>query len=349
MKLRRSHFISSMLLALCPLSAGAYEISPLLNIYGNLNLGLEYRMVDDINNQDLGYEDHFEIQDAYSGIGVRGEHKIDPEYTLFYDYALALDITNGKLAENPQTSWEGPDVEENVAKVGVKGRFGELSIGRMWNAYYNRVAYTTDHFSSGWTGFDTFAPFQLNRMIAYKSPDFAGLTFAVNIKIEDSKREKAEQDRYIAAATYVVDNTTINVGIDTLAQKGELIGVSVAQGIGALTVSGKLERMNDALNGDSGDLLTLLFEWVSGKNTFKFHVASGDYPDYLKLDDNEGSEFALGVDHRINSSLYLFVEYHHSNDYCAYDLTEENGNGAYTNGIAAISCQVMSVGSHYAF
>ena len=330
-------------------SAGhCYEISPLLNIYGSINVGIEYRMLDDINGQNLGYEDHLEIQDAYSGIGIKGEQAIEQRLTIFYDYALALDISSGKLAENPQTSWEGPDVEENVAKVGVKGTFGTVSVGRMWNAYYNRVAYTTDRFSSGWTGFDTYAPFQLDRLLAYQSPDMSGFSFAVNLKIEDSKKEGAEQDRYIAAISYQTGDTVIHVGYDSVTGGADLLGVSASQAIGALTLSAKAERFTDA-DADDGSLLTLLLTYQQGKNLFKFHVADGDYPAYLGIRDNAGSEVGIGVDHRINEQLYVFAEIHHSQDYCAYDLTEGDGNGSYTNGVAGIACDVVSIGSHYSF
>ncbi len=336
-------------LGVAPLTQ-AYEISPLLNIYGSLNLGIEYRMLEDINGQDLGYEDHFEIQDAYSGIGIKGVQLIQDGISVFYDFGLALDTTNGKLAENPQTSWEGPDLEENVAKVGVVSDFGTVSVGRMWNAYYNRVAYTTDHFSSGWTGFDTYAPFQLNRMLTYQSPELDGFSFAVNIKIADSKREDAEQDRYIAAATYQIEKTTLNLGFDSVTGGTDLLGMSVAQGLGAFTLSGKLEWLaNGKQDGDDATLITLLLEYAAGKNLFKFHVADGDYPGYIGVRKDSGSEIGVGMDHYLTEQFYVFAEFHHSDDYCAYDLTEADGNGSYTNGVAGIACDVLSVGSHYSF
>ena len=335
---------------LCCAPVHGYEISPLLNIYGSINLGIEYRFVEDINNQDTGYGDHFEIQDAYSGIGIKGEQPVEHGLTVFYDYALALDISSGRLAENPQTSWEGPDVEENVAKVGVKGNFGTVSVGRMWNAYYNRVAYTTDHFSSGWTGFDTHAPFQLNRMLAYQSPDMQGFSFAVNIKIADSKRKNEEQDRYIAAATWQLAQTVMNLGFDSVTGGTDLVGISIAQGLGPVTLSGKAEWLRNGMdNGDDATLLTLLLEYTQGRNLFKLHLAEGDYPAYLGIRNNSGSEVGIGVDHRINEQFYVFAEYHHSDDYCAYDITEGDGNGAYSSGVAGLACDVVSVGSHYAF
>jgi len=47
----------------------------------------------------------------------------------------------------------------------------------------------------------------------------------------------------------------------------------------------------------------------------------------------------------------VFAEYHQSGEYCAYDVTEGNGNGGYDNvvGNEIYGCKVMSFGSHYSF
>ena len=354
--MRPKHLLAFAIPAVCcaSTSASAYEFNKLIDVYGSLNVGLEYRMVDNENGGDLGIDDHFEVQDAYSNIGIKGSVDVGNGISAFYNYQLAIDVTTGKLAENDQTSWEGvSDVEQNVATVGFTGDFGTISVGRMWNAYYNRVSYTTDHFSSGWTGFDTYGAFQINRMVAYQSPDWSGFSFAVNIGLKGPAPEDVE-DRFIVGETYNIGKTSLNLAVDNLADGTEQIGFSIAQGMGPITLSGKYEILTDGTVDDDGDvddasIATVLLEYSFGQNVLKLHYADGDYPSYIGTEDGEGSEFGVGIDHTINDNLYVFAEYHASSDYCAYDLTEGDGNGAYSTGAAQASCSVVSVGTHLSF
>lgn len=364
--MRPTHLLAFALPAACCIStsASAYEFNKLIDVYGSFNVGLEYRMVDNENGGDLNIDDHFEVQDAYSNIGIKGSADIGNGISAFYNYQLAVDVTSGRLGENDQTSWEGvSDVEENVATVGFTGGFGTFSVGRMWNAYYNRVSYTTDHFSSGWTGFDTYGAFQINRMVAYQSPEWGGFSFAVNVGLKGPAPEDV-QDRFIVGATYNVGKTSLNVAVDNLADGTEQIGFSIAQGLGPITFSGKYEILTDGRDKsymtpegktiakfEDISIATALVEYSFGQNVLKLHYAEGDYPGYLGTEDGEGSEFGIGIDHTINDNLYVFAEYHASSDYCAYDLTEGGANGADSeNGIlTSASCSVVSVGTHLSF
>lgn len=318
--------------------------------YGSINVGLEYR---DMKDNDR-FDDHVQLQDAYSAIGIMGEQELKPGIVGFYNYKVAIDVVKGNLYENEQTTWAGSNQDESVAYVGVKGAYGSASIGYQWNAYYNAISWTTDRFSSGWTGFDTYASFQLSELMVYQSPDFNGLSFALNAQSGVDNSTGDTENRFIAAASYNIGQITAHAAYDDLGSGStELMGFAVEYNASNMRFAAKHEINKDGLGTDDASITSLHGSFTSGKNTFKVHYGFGNYASYLPVDDaeNEGSEIGLGIDHAINDNVYVFAEYHMSDEYCAYDVTEGNGNNGYdsTAGNEIYGCQVLSAGVHYSF
>jgi len=342
------HIIMLMLLWVWAFTAQGQQHT----FYGSINLGLEYR---DLKDNDL-MDDHMQLQDAYSAIGITGEQELSPGLVGFYNYKLSIDVTSGNLYESPQTTWGGPNQDESVAYVGVKGDFGQASFGYQWNAYYNAISWTTDRFSSGWTGFDTYGSFQIPELMVYQSPDFSGLTLVLNLQSGLNSETGKSQDRVIAAASYRLGEFTLHGAYDNLgAGDTALMGMAAEYSKDGMRLAMKHEINKDGLGADDASLTTLHASFTSGSNTYKAHFTTGNYPSYLPVDDasgeQEASEIAFGVDHVINEKVYVFAEFHMSDEYCAYDVTEGNGNGGYdaVAGNEIYGCQVISVGTHYSF
>ncbi|MFT5594428.1 MAG: putative porin [Oceanicoccus sp.] len=115
--MKKSILLLSVLLAMNAVADNTF--------YGSLNVGLEYRDMKD----SATFDDHMQMQDAYSAIGIMGEQVLKPGLVGFYNYKVALDLVKGNLYENEQTTWGGANSEESVAYVGVKGGFGSASVG----------------------------------------------------------------------------------------------------------------------------------------------------------------------------------------------------------------------------
>lgn len=339
-------YLTALMLFVWPFTAFAEH-----TFYGSINVGLEYRNLKDNDVMD----DHLQMQDAYSAIGITGEQVLSPGVVGFYNYKLSIDVTSGNLYESPQTTWAGTNQDESVAYVGVKGDFGQASFGYQWNAYYNAISYTTDRFSSGWTGFDTYASFQISELMVYQSPTLGGLSVAFNLQSGLDNATGQSQDRMIVAASYRLDQLTFHGAYDDRGSAAEQMGVAVEYKTESMRLAAKHEIRKEALGSDDGNLTTLHGSFTTGSNTYKVHYSMSNYPGYLPVDDNSGeqeaSEIAFGVDHVINKKVYVFAEFHMSDEYCAYDLTEGNGNGGYDAvvGNEIYGCQVISVGTHYAF
>lgn len=354
-----------LLLTACATSAAqAADVTP----YGAFNLGLEYRDIqhNTLQNGDK-VADHTAIQDYFSFVGLKGEHSLNPEITGFFDYRLSVDTSSGRLEEDTQTVWAGNGVEENIAYLGVKGVYGQLSVGTQWNAYWNTISATTDKFSSGWTGFDTLAGFQLPNLIAYQAPEMGNLSLALNLQVNGAEKDSTsntpgqKNERKIVAGRYVMGQHSLGIAFDDLGEgDSQLFGIAWVSNINALRLAGKAEQLQNGApdkNGKTGDGLLISLQAIlsHGANRYKIHYATGDYPVYLPVGEkdasNKGSEIKLGIDRSISPQFYIFLEYQQSNDYCAYDLTEGNGNGGYDNidGNEIYGCSLFATGAHFSF
>lgn len=354
------------------LLSSPFAVASELTFYGNLNIALEYRMME---NQEE-FADHFELQDTYSSLGLKGNHEIAPGITGFFQYSIYIDAVNGELSKSRQVKWGG-DVrsEHNIALVGIEGEFGRLQAGRMWNAYYDRIAYTTDRFYAGWTGFDTYSAFQTDRTISYTTPSWQGLDATVDLVFSGVSDPSAET-RIIAAGSYALPSGVISLGYDSgSTDGGEIMAVAGEYQLGAWRLAAKHEiatAKNEYAKDASGvnkqaALSSMQLQYAWQKNTLTVHYAMGDYPSYLPVnrDDSDaykygrGSEFAVGLARDINDHLAVFLEYHHSDDYCAYDVTNGAGNNNadanydvntdINSGNAINGCAVISSGVNYRF
>lgn len=335
--------------------------------FGSLNVGVEYRMMEDEDR----FPSHSEVQDAYSYIGVKGEEDVQEGLKAFYEYKLYVNVADGELSKSDQTAWYGRDVrrEHNVAKVGLKTEYGSVSVGRMWNAYYNHIAYTTDRFYSGWTGFDTYATFQVDRAVTYQN-SFGGLSVGVNL-VQGGAEDAANGDtnRVIIGGTYNIGNANISLGYDNQGDdtqdadgddvSNDLIAIAGDYTIGDLRLAAKYETSGEGAgnavdNGQPDDsaLTSLMAQYTMGANSFTLHYGFGDYPGYLPVNNDdsdadkrgEGSEYGIGYARVMSDNLTYFAEYHASDDYCAYDVT---GNADGTEDVGG--CSVVTTGVHYSF
>ena len=335
------------------------------DFWGALKVGAEYRMMEEEDTAKGGFPNHFEVQDAYSSVGISGEQKVTETMTAFYTYSVYLNAADGEFGKSRQTAWYGKGVrrEHNVSKVGLKDSWGSVSTGRLWNAYYNRITWTTDRFNSAWTGFDTYSSFQTDRTLAYHSPSFSGLDFGLNL-VQGGGDSPNADTRIIFGTTYATDAFSVSFAYDDQGEDGDesndLVAVAAETTMGALRVGFKYETAGKGngyvtkSNGEAEDavLMGLIVEYTMNNHAFRVHYATGDYPGYLPVntDDNdatkhgEGSQMGFGYSQAVTDHLLYFAEYHTSEDYCAYELSAGTAAAGVDTG-----CSVVSTGVHLSF
>jgi predicted porin len=258
-------------------------------------------------------------RDAYSRLGFKAHHALNDNLNAYAQLELPLDLPN-KAVQDP---WDqGQDIR--IAKVGIKGAFGNLSIGQMWLPYYNAIAYPVDMFSSYYSGFATFTSFRKGDTIAYYSPSFSGFSGALGYSLEHGalKANGDSDDRLQATLSYSLDEMTLAAGVDDLGgiYDSRIFGASLSwQAMKDLSIGAKYEvhdsKIDNGYGADGDTAVNLYAGYSQGKNTYKIMLANVD---------NYGEGILhLGWDHQYRDDLKFFVEFYREEETAA--ITEKYG------------------------
>jgi predicted porin len=281
-------------------------------------------------------------RDAYSRLGFNATHVLSDSLSAYGKLELPLDLPN-KAAKDTY------DQEEDirVAKLGIKGGFGDLSIGQMWLPYYNAVVVPFDAFSSYYSGFTTYTSFRKSDTFSYYSPSFGGLSGALGYSLENgaAKSNGDSDDRLQATLSYSFGDFMLAGGYDDLGgvNSAVILGAALTwQVTDAIYLAAKFEQHDSDIDsgyGADGDTATnLLAAYTLGKNTFRATVAN--------VEGFGENVVHLGWDHQYQDNLKFFVEYYSEEETAA--ITAERGGAAET----CWSCdggQVIVAGLRYDF
>ena len=266
-------------------------------------------------------DDYTGFRDAYSRIGVSANHDLTENLNIYGKLELPVDVANAQI-QDPFDQSE----EIRVAKIGVKGAFGDISYGQMWLPYYNAIAYPVDMFSSYYSGFATFTSFRKDGTVSYYTPSFAGFSAGASYSSEAgaAKASGRSDSRTQATISYTNDGLTLSGGLDDLGgtNDAKIWGASVMwQATDALFVGAKYEEHDSDVSvgyGADGDTAANLYAgYTIGKTTLKAMVANVD---------NYGDDILhLGVDHQYNEDLKFFVEYYREDEAAAIVKRRDGG------------------------
>ena len=285
------------------------------DFYGSLRFHAEAVSPDDEDTLDS----YTGLRDAYSRLGFNASHKFNDSLTAYGKLELPLDLPNKEV----QDPWD-QDEDIRIGKIGIKGDFGNLSIGQMWMPYYNAIAYPVDMFSSYYSGFATYTTFRKGDTLAYYSPNISGLSGSVGYSLENGAAENNgdTDDRLQGTLSYSFGDITISGGFDNLGGTNDLtiLGTSLMwQAMDNLFIGAKYEQHDSDIDtgyGADGDHAMNLYAGYSmGKNTYKIMVADVDHYGETIIH--------LGWDHQYQEDLKFFIEYYSEDETAA--ITEEHG------------------------
>ncbi len=175
-----------------PLAAQADTI-----LYGSARVSVDYNDDDTLSNLFKG-DASWDVANNFSRLGVLGEEDLGGGLSAVYQYEFSVDVTEGtNFLGRPRPKF-----------VGLKGGFGQLTVGTQYTPYYE-VLGVNDIFNSGmtfgpsvWLGgsnngfvrpdpqsYRSESPATLERLpnsVYYSTPDFGGFSASAMLVMASS-------------------------------------------------------------------------------------------------------------------------------------------------------------------
>ncbi|MET0090604.1 MAG: porin [Candidatus Thiodiazotropha sp.] len=330
--------LASSSVAAISLCTGTPSFALEYDFYGSIRVHGEYVSPDD----DQTMDSYTGWRDAYSRLGVNAKHAFNDQITAYAKLELPLDIPN-KAVQDP---WD-QDEDIRVGKIGVKGAFGDISVGQMWMPYYNAIAYPVDMFSSYYSGFATYTTFRKGDTLAYYSPRILGLSGSFGYSLDNGASDSNGDmdDRVQGTLSYQYGDITVSGGFDHLGGSNDatILGTSLMwQLMNDLYIGAKYEQhksdIDSGYGADGDHAMNLYAGYTLGQNTFKAMVADVEHYGETILH--------LGWDYQYQEDLKFFVEYYQEDETAA--ITQKYGGMNET----CWSCnggQVVAAGLRYDF
>jgi predicted porin len=334
---------SAIALAVAAALAASAASQAETTLYGSARVSVDYVDPDDIKvvgidengnlfKDKIGADDaQWDVFNNSSRLGVRGSEDLGGGLSAIYQYEFGVDMT------------EGGNFNSNRPKlIGLKGGFGQISVGTQWSPYYN-VLGIFDVFNSSRT-FDNnyLGTFRRDNSVIYKTPNWSGFSLEGMLRMnEDERRDSI--DEWQLNAKY--ENGPFFIGGAMIQDKG---GCPKGDGTGAITgdqcraeppeVPGdpnfpQQNTLYGAAAGWSGTNwgLSAIYEYldfdkklvlangdevsdrqnISGllEYTFGNNIIRGSYS-YIDNDDPDStSEWVIGFQHNLSKRSRLWVEY----------------------------------------
>lgn len=276
--------------------------------YAKLNVNAQY--------SDEGDSKFSEIRSNNSWVGVKGAYEIDSDTSIVYRLEWKVDITgesgSDSLTERPQY-------------VGVRGNFGEVTLGRNFTALWmaqgkidlynhyegdiakiwkgeNRLSDVATYISPSYQGFDVRVTYQAEKSaegesatsagIYYgdaslkKHPIFAAIAHDFDVKGYDTTRASVQYKMGKHVIGGMVQQQEPTIGGES--QSGALVSYSF--NAGNLIYKAQYQTLEDDRT------LNLGFDYPLGKQT-KFYAW---YAQIEKEQNPDNSFIALGFEHKLS-------------------------------------------------
>ncbi len=250
---------------------------------------------------------NWDLVNNASRLGVKGSEDLGDGLSAIYTFEFGVNVT------------EGGNFNSNRQKfVGLKGGFGQVSLGTQYTPYYN-VTGITDIFNSIKT-FDIDAylyPDAANReanSVYYATPDFGGFSGEAMIVMSGLNTASNGIDNWNAALKY--QNGPLFAGLTYAAFEGfkldtgevldntHLFGLGLGYQIGDFSLGFTYEDGDASLAyGDAQNY------YVSGAYTFGNNVIQAAYGYVDPKDEDSVNNYLLGFQHNFSKLTSVWVEY----------------------------------------
>lgn len=292
-------------------------------VYGSVRISELWTDRDDVTNPGTGAviegDDFWDTNNESSRLGFRGAEDLGNGLAAIYHYEFGVDASD-------TADIGGTNVGGRLSYVGLKGGFGQLTVGRQWNPYYWAVGGEVDVFNSVGSSLGYYNNSGVTRdgnMLVYYTPSWSGLTLGGAIET-DGEAGNNNVDVWQVAATY--DNGPLFLGagwrqtdsetaapLDPDADDFDQYGIQGRWNIGAFGIAGSWQRTDDGDTERDGYDLVGSFDF--GNNRVRLGYFDVE-------DDSDG--WIVGLQHNFSKRSRVYIEYNDV-DVSQNDRFDQNG------------------------
>ena len=286
--------------------AKAEDVGPTL--YGRINLAIE------VNDDDALEDSQLDIFDVVSRFGIRGEESLSNGLSAIYHYEFRVNADQGNLSS------AAAGRTQRLSYVGLKGEFGELSIGAQWSTFSHFVGTNLDPtYTLGYFGYSTYAggDYRIEDSIKYLG-NYGPVSLGATIQLDGSNPAEDSIDRWQVGASYNLgslvfaaaydtqENTTTDTNDTTIAtgNSTDILGASV-------TYSGEGYKLNIGYLNTENDDENIDRDWYSANLTYNYSESLDLYGQYFSGNgrgDDDQDGFVLGTYYYLSTRTKLYFE-----------------------------------------
>lgn len=248
-----------------------------VKVYGRL------RVVAISTDVDGAADSVIDLENRSSRFGIKASSEISDGLTAFGRYEFGVDGSSADL----QRSGTADGSAQRLAYVGLKGGFGEISLGTRWSPYYSAtVSYNdpTNAFGGTWNngaGFNT--DFRNTDTLNY-SNKFGAANVGLQVQIKDNGAgDDNDVDEVSLGASFKVGSATIGLGYLATADVADIFGIHARTKFGPFGIAGHYSSRSEDGVGVDNDAFNIVADYgFGGGKTL--------YVSYGKTDNDTGND-----------------------------------------------------------
>ena len=248
-------------------------------VYGRLRMAAICADNGDGADSDCG------LKSQSSRFGIKASSQISDGLTAFGKYEFGTSPDEGFLGSTSGTS--------RLGYVGLKGGFGEISIGTRWSPLYLHTVSPVDApnafggTSGGW-GYNT--DFRNSDTINYKNK-FGAASVAIQLQMDENDADNDAIDELTIGASFKAGSATIGVGYQDNKDSHSIAAIHARTKFGPVSLGGTFSSRDNEAAADVDAILVAMNYGMGGGKNLNLTVGQSDI-------DGGNSPTTIGVEYR---------------------------------------------------
>ena len=238
------------------------------------------------------------LENRSSRFGIKASEQISDGLTAFGKYEFGVDLDKGRVGNADK-------VTNRLSYVGIKGGFGEVSIGTRWSPMYNYITSPVDPYQllgGTWADNGYAGAFRRTDTVNYKNK-FGPASMHVQVQMDDAVTAN-DVDEFQIGGQFKAGNFDLGLAYQDTTDVASIIGVHGGTKFGPIGVGLSYYNVDsDTVGSDSDHVLGLLSYGMGGGKSINLSYGV-DMPD---TGSSDPSTIAAEYEHKLSKNYRWFA------------------------------------------